>query len=244
MRAGWLVLFALLAAPALAQQVADAGKRVIVQKEYIDLRTGPGRGYPVVQVALNNDSLQLLKQRTGWVKVQYRQQQLWLAASELDYLYPDGAEQSITALWQTEQRPRHWQLGLAAGDFAGTSYYQLSGSYLFSDVVALELSAGQGSGQQASSQQYLLQLSVSPWPHWQLSPYIALGGGVLLTRPRTVLVQTAERNSPLATMELGLNYPLTERVQANLRYRRALVSTDRDINEETNTWLIGLRLAF
>ncbi|WP_214000370.1 SH3 domain-containing protein [Arsukibacterium sp.] len=244
MRCCWLLLLALLVAPALAQQITDDERRVIVQKEYIDLRTGPGRGYPVVQVALNNDRLQLLKQRTGWVKVQYRQQQLWLAASELDYLYPVGAEQSVAALWQAAQSQRHWQLGLAAGDFAGTSYYQLSGSYLFSEVVALELSAGQGSGQQASSQQYLLQLSISPWPHWQLSPYIALGGGVLLTRPRTVLVQTPERRSPLATMELGVNYPLTERLQANLRYRRTLVSTDRDINEETNTWLIGLRLAF
>ena len=233
---GFLLFFALVA-PVLAQQV-------VVQKDYVDLRTGPGRGYPVVEVALKSDSLQLLMQRTGWVKVEFRQQQLWLAATDLDYLYPPGAEQSITALWQAEQGQRHWQLGLAAGDFAGTSYYQLSGSYLFSDVIAIELSAGQGSGQQASSQQYLLQLSVSPWPHWQVSPYLALGGGVLLTRPRTVLVQTEERTSPLATMEMGLNYPLTERAQATLRYRRALVSTDRDINEETNTWLIGLRLAF
>ncbi|WP_157610711.1 SH3 domain-containing protein [Arsukibacterium perlucidum] len=232
----WTLLL-MLAAPVFAQQV-------VVQKDFIDLRTGPGRGYPVVQVALKQDSLQLLKQRTAWIKVQYRQQQLWLAASELEYLYPAGTEQSVATLWQAEQGQRRWQLGLAGGDFAGTSYYQLSGSYLFSDVVALELSAGQGSGQQASSQQYLLQLSISPWPHWQVSPYIALGGGVLLTRPRTVLVQTAERSSPLATMELGVNYPLTRRVQANLRYRRALVSTDRDVNEETNTWLIGLRLAF
>jgi hypothetical protein len=231
-----LLCFALVI-PALAQQV-------VVQKDYVDLRTGPGRGYPVVEIALKSDSLQLLMQRTGWVKVQFRQQQLWLSAADLEYLYPVGSEQSITALWQNEQNQRHWQLGLAAGDFAGTSYYQLSGSYLFSDVIALELSAGQGSGQQASSQQYLLQLSVSPWPHWYVAPYVALGGGVLLTRPRTVLVQTEERSSPLATMEIGLNYPLSERTQANLRYRRALVSTDRDINEETNTWLIGLRLAF
>ncbi|MBV2128323.1 SH3 domain-containing protein [Arsukibacterium indicum] len=238
------LLLVLLVTPALAQQNAVDGQQVIVQKDFVDLRTGPGRGYPVVQVALKNDSLQLLKQRTAWVKVQYRQQQLWLAASDLVHLNPVGAAQSVADLWLAESTPASWQLGLAAGDFAGTSYYQLSGSYLFSDVVALELSAGQGSGQQASSQQYLLQLSISPWPQWRLSPYLALGGGVLLTRPRTVLVQTPERSSPLATMELGLNYPLTRRVQANLRYRRSLVSTDRDVNEETNTWLIGLRLAF
>lgn len=236
MRWCWL-LCALLVAPVLAQQV-------VVQKDFVDLRTGPGRGYPVVQVALKNDSLQLLKQRTGWVKVQFRQQQLWLDAADLDYMYLPGSEQSLTALWLADQDFKLWQLGIAGGDFAGTSYYQLSGSYLFSDVVAIELSAGQGSGTQASSQQYLLQLSVSPWPHWRVSPYVALGGGVLLTRPRTVLVQTAERTSPMATMELGLNYKLTRRLQANLRYRRALISTERDINEETNTWLIGLRLAF
>ncbi|MDX1676435.1 hypothetical protein [Arsukibacterium sp.] len=238
------LLWLLLVAPVLAQQSGLEGQQVVVQKDFIDLRTGPGRGYPIVQVALNNDSLLLLKQRTAWIKVRYRQQELWLPASELTHLYQVGGAQSVGELWQADQAVTSWQLGLAAGDFAGTSFYQLSGGYLFSDVVALELSAGQGSGQQASSQQYLLQLSISPWPHWQLSPYMALGGGVLLTRPRTVLVQTPERRSPLATIELGVNYPLTRRVQANLRYRRALVSTDRDVNEETNTWLIGLRLAF
>ncbi|WP_152663148.1 SH3 domain-containing protein [Arsukibacterium ikkense] len=221
-----------------------SAEQVVVQQDFVDLRSGPGRGYPVVQVALKHDTLVLLKQRTGWLKVQYRQQQLWLAATDLDYLYPTGSEQSLAALWQDNQTPARWQLGVAAGDFAGTSYYQLSASYLFSDVVALELSAGQGSGQLASNQQFLLQLGLSPWPHWRLSPYFALGGGVLLTRQRTVLVQTPERNSPLATMELGVNYPLSQRVQANVRYRRALISTERDINEETNTWLIGLRVAF
>ncbi len=233
----WLTLLLLIAAPLAAQQV-------VLKKDFVDLRTGPGRGYPVVQVALHNDSLQLLTQRTGWLKVQYRQQQLWLAATELAYLYPAGSEQSLAALWQAGQSASRWQLGIAAGDFTGTSYYQLSASYLFSDVVALEFSAGQGSGQQASNQQILLQLGLSPWPHWRLSPYFALGGGVLLTRPRTVLVQTPERSSPLATMELGLHYPVSQRVTADLRYRRALISTERDINEETNTWLIGLRVAF
>ena len=56
---GFLLFFALVA-PVLAQQV-------VVQKDYVDLRTGPGRGYPVVEVALKSGSLQLLMQRTGWV---------------------------------------------------------------------------------------------------------------------------------------------------------------------------------
>jgi hypothetical protein len=237
MRLLLVMLLALLAWPALAEQL-------VVQKDFVDLRTGPGRGYPVVQVALKNDSLQLLKQRTGWIKVLYRQQELWLDDNELAFLHPPGSEQSIASLWRAQQGSKQWQLGLAAGDFAGSSYYQLSASYLFSDVVALELSVGQGSGLQASSQQLLLQLGLSPWPHWRISPYFAVGGGVLLTRPRTVLVQTEERSSPLATVELGIHYPLTEHVQADVRYRRALVATDRDINEETNTWLIGFRVAF
>ncbi|WP_445428646.1 SH3 domain-containing protein [Alishewanella sp. HL-SH05] len=219
-------------------------QQVVVQQDFVELHTGPGRGYPIVQVVLKGDALTLLKQRGGWIRVQYRQQTLWLASAALAHLYLPEGEQSLASLWQVDQPPSAWQLGLAAGDFAGTSYYQLSASYDFSDVIFIELSAGQGSGQQASSQQFLVQLGVSPWPHWRWSPYFALGGGVLLTQPRTILVQTPERNSPMANMELGLDYALTRRLQANLRYRRGLISTERDINEETNTWLIGLKLAF
>ncbi len=231
------VFMLLLSLSAQAQQV-------VVQTDFVELRTGPGRGYPIVQVAVKNERLTLLMQRTNWVKVAYRQQEYWLIAQSLTHLYPVGSSQSIAALWQDQTPASGWQLGLALGDFAGTSYYQLSASYAFTDVLAVELSAGQGSGEQASNQQLLLQLGISPWPHWRFSPYLAIGGGMLFTQPRTVLVQTPERSSALATMEIGVDYRLNKRLNANVRYRHGLISTERDDNEETNTWLIGLRLAF
>ena len=55
---------ALLARPRGRRRV-----QVVVQDPYIDLHTGPGRGFPVTQVVDRGATIELLRQRTDWIKV-------------------------------------------------------------------------------------------------------------------------------------------------------------------------------
>ncbi|MCB1848079.1 MAG: SH3 domain-containing protein, partial [Halieaceae bacterium] len=56
-----------LSARALAED--EAVLQSTVAQPYIDMRTQPGRGYPVFHVAERGDKLDLLFQRTDWIKV-------------------------------------------------------------------------------------------------------------------------------------------------------------------------------
>ena len=54
-----------LMAPAYAKQVL----KVVVADAYIELRTGPGRGYPIFHVADRGAEIEVLKRRTNWFEV-------------------------------------------------------------------------------------------------------------------------------------------------------------------------------
>jgi len=91
---GVLLLGCLLTAtPALSDDSADtpllSHKKVIVSAPYLDLRTGPGRGYPVTQSVLRGERIEVLYQRTGYVKVRTeRKLEGWAEARALLEAHP------------------------------------------------------------------------------------------------------------------------------------------------------------
>lgn len=218
---------------------------VSVSGDFVNLYSGAGRGYPIVQVAIKGERLTLLTRRHDWVQVEFKQQQYWLARADLAQVVTtqqqrfDLSDDSMTAFEQ-----RTLEAGIQFGDFNGSSMYQLSLAYLFSPYLQTELSVGQANGDQADNLAAELSLYLSPWPHWRLSPYFGIGGGVLRTTPRTVLVQTPDRNNSLASAEFGLRYYLSRNFIARAAYRRSVIVTDRNDNEEIDTWKLGFSVFF
>lgn len=216
-----------------------------VKSAFVNLHTGPGAGYPVVQVALKGEWLALKFRRGNWVRVRYKQQDLWLSHTDLAMLanaQGEGfvlIEDAVAAFLQ-----RDWSLGLAYGDFNGASLTELSLGYAFNGHVHAELSAGQAHGPQADQQLLELSLYLTPWQQWIVLPYAGIGAGVMNTDPRTVLVQTPDRRDGLFSAEVGVVYPLSQRFIARLGYRHSVISTDRNENEESSAWKLGISVFF
>jgi uncharacterized protein YgiM (DUF1202 family) len=213
--------------------------------DFVNLHSGAGRGYPIVKVAIKGERLTLKQRRTNWIQVEFNQQQYWLARADLTQLITleqqqfDVSDDRLDAF-----ELRDVELALLFGDFNGSSLYQLSLSYIFSPYVQTELAIGQANGQQADNLSAELSLYLSPMPHWRLSPYFGIGGGVLRTTPRTVLVQTPDRNNNLASVELGLRYYLSRNFIARAAYRRSVIVTNRNDNEEIDSWKLGFSVFF
>ena len=58
-----------LLGPGAMLSTAAAAEKVQITDPYIELRTGPGRGYPVFHVAPRADWIELLMRHTDWFKV-------------------------------------------------------------------------------------------------------------------------------------------------------------------------------
>ncbi|CAM3708642.1 SH3 domain-containing protein [Rheinheimera salexigens] len=218
---------------------------VKVTADFVNLYSGPGRGYPITQVVLKGEQLELQQRRTDWVQVSFKQQQLWLARQDLSKVVSlDNEYFQISDDKRAELLEQRWQLGLMFGDFNGNSYYQLNTQYAFSHYVQTELAIGQAQGEQANNQILELSVLLSPFPQWRLSPYFAIGGGMIRINPRTILVQSTERNNALASTELGLRFYLTRQFILRGGYRHSVIMTDSDDNKETDTWKLGFSVFF
>ena len=69
-------------------------RELTVQDPYIEMRTGPGRGYPIFYVAERGESIVVLRRRTDWYQVQAaRGEQGWVYGDQLERtLELDGTE--------------------------------------------------------------------------------------------------------------------------------------------------------
>lgn len=64
-----LALFLLLGLLPAVHLAAGEVLRVVVTDPYLDLHTGPGRGYPITRSVPRGAHVEVLFQRTDWIKV-------------------------------------------------------------------------------------------------------------------------------------------------------------------------------
>lgn len=237
--------YLLLALTVLSCSLFAAPVSVKVTGDFVNLHSGAGRGYPIVQVAIKGEALVLLQRRTDWVQVEFKQQRLWLARQDLNQLETLEKQQfEVTDERFAAFESRSWEAALLFGDFNGSSLYQLSISYVVNPYIQTELAVGQANGEQADNLSAELSVYLSPMPHWRISPYFGIGGGVLRTTARTVLVQTPDGNNSLASAEFGLRYYISRNFIARAGYRRSVIVTERNDNEEIDTWKLGFSVFF
>jgi len=65
--AGWC--FCVFFAFALPVSADESNERVLVADPYLELHTGPGRGYPIFDIAERGERVEILKRHTDWFKV-------------------------------------------------------------------------------------------------------------------------------------------------------------------------------
>lgn len=228
-----------------ATSASDEGIRVWVDKAFVDLHMGPGSGYPIKVSAIKGEQLQLLLTRGNWVQVLFRGEKLWLDDENLAFvLNADKTPYQQNGDSLDRYRARNWDASFMYGDYNGASYYQVSAGYVFSSVVSTELSLGQASGSQADTQLVELSVLLTPFDHWRLSPYFGIGGGMVRTNPKTILVQTPDRSDLITSAEVGVKYYLSRNFVARAAYRHGVISTSRNENDESITWKLGFSVFF
>ena len=111
-----------LAAPAAAL-FEKYQPEVVVSDPFIEMRTGPGRGYPIYYVAGQGDRVTLIKRRNDWFKITSpRGKSGWVHIDQMKHtLDLDGEEIDWGELGIDSFSKRRWEFGVMGGDFAGAS---------------------------------------------------------------------------------------------------------------------------
>ena len=217
-----------------------------VVEPYIEMRTQPGRSYPVFYVAERGERVELLKQRTDWVKVRNsRGIEGWVHVDEMGKTIDEnGATLAFRSPGLDDFTRRDWEFGFMVGDYDSTDAISAYLGWHFTRNLSAELALTENFGDYSDGRMATVSLVHQMFPHWRYSPFLTIGGGVRQTNPRSTLVSTQDRTDSTAAVGAGVRIHLTKRLLLRLQYKYYVVMTDRDDDEEVNEWKVGISAFF
>ena len=238
-----VVLQIFLAAPGYA---ADDYQTVTVADPYLEMRTGPGRGYPIFNVVDRGDSVDVLKQRTEWYQVRTENgKEGWVAREQMELtLKPDGSQVSFDEAGLEDFTNAKWEGGLLAGDFGGANIISLYGSYSVNPNISLEMWGSQILGNFSNGWMGSINVVHEAFPEWRFSPFFTLGAGVIHTEPKSTIIQGQDRTDQIGHVGGGFRIYATRRFLLRAEYKSYVVFTSRDENEDVEEWKVGFAFFF
>ncbi|TDJ29567.1 MAG: hypothetical protein E2O59_04015 [Gammaproteobacteria bacterium] len=241
-----------LATPAQARLLDIFQKyqpEVVVSDPYIEMHTGPGRGYPIFYVAGQGDRIEILKQRTDWFKVRVPRGQHfkegWVHVNQMRHtLDLEGNEIDFGEIVLGDFARRRWEMGLNGGDFGGAASITGYLGYALNEHITLQLEATQILGNFSDGLMGSANIVMYPFPQWRVSPYFTIGTGMIETKPHTTIVQAEDRTDEIVHAGIGANVYLSDRFILRMEYKRHTVLTSRDDNQEIDQWKAGFSVFF
>lgn len=239
-----LLVSLLLLLPLLAG--AAEGPPVTVAEPYLELRTGPGRGYPVTHVIERGEQVTVEKRRTDWFKVvDANGRSGWAHRSGmLATLGESGEPLGVDDPRREDFGAHRRELGALAGDFAGANIITAYGAWAVNPHLSAELRISQILGSFSDGTMATLGLNHVFRPDWRVQPFAGLGTGVIDVRPKASLVQTEKRTDQVAYVGVGAKAYLSRRFILRAEFNQYVVFTDRDDNEEADEWKLGFAFFF
>jgi hypothetical protein len=223
-----------------------AEERVQVTDPYIELRTGPGRGYPIHFVAARGEWISIELRHTDWFKVRTAGDKVgWVTRGQLETtLTAAGGTKGFRDIVLDDYLSRRVQLGAAWGRFKSEPMLKLWTSYRLSDTLSVEGTLGQVQGVFSGTEFWHVNLLAEPWSDRRLSPFFAIGVGKFQNFPNLSLVGAATTDAKLANAGLGLRYYINDRfvVRADYSIYTAFVSDTR--TTEYRAFTAGLSFFF
>jgi hypothetical protein len=221
-------------------------RSVTVADPYLEMRTGPGRGYPIFNVVDRGESVDVLKQRTEWYLVRADNgKEGWVARAQMELtLQPDGNPVSFESAGLEDFTNAKWEAGLLAGDFGGANIISLYGSYSLNPNISVEVWGSQILGNFSNGWMGSINVVHEAFPEWRVSPFFTLGAGVIHTSPKSTIIQGEDRTDQVGHVGAGFRIYATRRFLLRAEYKSYVVFTSRNENEEVEEWKVGFAFFF
>lgn len=221
-------------------------ERLQVNDAFLEMHTGPGRGYPVFYVVERRQWITVEMRRTDWYRVRAEGGQVgWVPRQQMEgTLTEAGAGKSFRDVMLDDYLRRRLEFGAGWGQFKSEPMLKLWTQYRLADTVGAELSVAQVQGVFSGTDFWSVSLTSEPWSDRRLSPFFSVGLGQFRNIPNSSLVNAATTNAKLAHATAGVRWYLTERFVVRLdgSLYTAFVADNRSI--EYRAFTLGLAFFF
>jgi hypothetical protein len=230
----------------IAQAAGNEYRSVSVADPYLEMHTGPGKGYPVFHVVDRGESIDILMRRTDWFQVRAENgTEGWVDRAQMERtLVPTGSPIEFAEADQEDFTYSRWELGGMAGDFGGANIVSIYGAYSLNPNVSIEVWGSQILGNFSNGWMASVNVTHETWPDYRISPFFTLGSGVIHTEPKPTIVQGEDRTDQIAHAGGGLRFYATRRFILRAEFKSYVTFTSRDDNEEVEEWKVGFAFFF
>ena len=226
--AGWClsVLFAFV----LPVSADESNERVLVADPYLELHTGPGRGYPVFDIAERGERVEILKRHTDWFKVRTpRGREGWVSRAQMEATLTEaGEKKTFRDVLFDDYLRRRTEFGFSFGTFKRDPLLSAHTGYRMHDNFVVELTIAQSAGDFSTTSLLYGALVSQPFPDSRWSPFFALGAGRFTNTPKSTLVSAIETKGGLANAAIGLRYYVTRQFFLRVEAKRHVTLVNYD----------------
>jgi len=207
--AGWCFCALFAFVPPVSADESNA--RVFVADPYLELHTGPGRGYPIFDIAERGERVEILKRHTDWFKVRTaRGAEGWASRAEMEATLTEAGERkTFRDVLFDDYLARRLEFGFSFGTFKHDPLLSAHAGYRVHDNFVIELTIAQSAGDFSSTSLLYVALVSQPFPDSRWSPFFALGAGRFTNTPKSTLVSAIETRGDVANAAIGLRYYVT-----------------------------------
>ncbi len=237
-----ILLLAFLLAP---QMLRAEPLQLIVQEVYIDLHSGPGRGFPRQYAVERGASINVIKQRTDWFKVRtQRGDSGWVNVGDIEQtLSTAGLSIAHSYSQSSDYEQQRFEVTLGGGFYATEPEVFARFGYRWSQIFSAELGAAQVTSDFSSSILVMANLLAQPYQWGRFTPFASLGIGRNYNDPNRSVIDAKESASNFINLGLGTRFYLTRSLVVRAEYKRYNL-LEGDENDGQNEFNVGLSFFF
>ena len=216
-----------------------------VAEPFIEMHTGPGRGYPVFHVVEQGETIELLMHRASWYKIRTVDNKTgWTSATGLAHtLEPTGMPVDLPEVTRGDYLESSWRIGFTSGQLEGANSVGLSAGYRPLSWAGVEIEGGRIFDQSVTSDYYGINLLVEPDTDWTVVPYVSVGTGEFTFDSRHTVLVNDTGSQDYISFGAGAGYYIGRSIVIRGDYRSYSVSSSED-RVWLNAWTIGLSTFF
>lgn len=218
---------------------------------YLEMHSGPGRYYPVVNVVEQGDSVKVVARKVNWYRViSDTGIEGWSKAEQIDRTLFGGVPVDTPLPSRSDLLKMDFSVGFVTGSADGAETIAARAGYKPIKWGGMEVEYGVTFPASRDLSYYAAQIVVEPIPIWNFSPIITYGTGKTNFQLKPGLIGEAAETGDFERFGIGLNYYIGYNFVMRTEYQwYTYTLTDNLIarttaEKESNAWVIGFNSFF
>lgn len=203
-----------------------------VKEPYLNLKSGPGRNYPVIYIAEQSEWVDFASIRTSWYEIQtkdghagwvnQRDLPATLSTDESNINFADAAK-SINI------RSNPVDIGFSSGIINDDAFLGLHLRNHNSPFYSTEVSYGKGIGEESELSYLYLGILSHPLTEWRMSPHLTLGMGRMKSEFIDVDGLSDSESNLFVKAGLGVTRSFDQRFRLRADLNQFAVNTENEL---------------